>query len=67
MSGPCVWLPLNNRKEVPRWGVAEIANHMDLQSGCGRTWVFAVQAGVVELVRSNLGTSFPLFHDGCCV
>ena len=48
--------------------------HTDLQSGCGRSWIFAVRVwsivgicticslGVVELVRSNLAPDFPLFH-----
>ena len=40
------------------------ARHSDmaanLLSGCGQTCVFG--PGLVELVRSNLGTSFPLFH-----
>ena len=32
-----------------------------LLSGCGWPWCICCP-GVVELVRSNLGTSFPLFH-----
>ena len=42
------------------------AIHTDLQSGCGRTCVFAVWA-LVELVRSNLAPDFPLFHGAGCV
>ena len=67
----CLCFAWNNGKEVPRWGVAEIqiqkpgtATRQPITRICcpGVVEPVYLLSRRGEIVKSNLGTSFPLFH-----